>query len=281
MIRKTLKWTLLTSAVLGGTGFLFLGTAFPSYLTTMASSVRESVVGQIPLELEIKRAEGLIAQIDPQIKTCKRDLANAEVELIELQRSIQDLQETVGYQEKKLRNGMQLLSGNSGGGNGDVALAANFGARRRVHVDLQRTKDSYVNNAAILKTKQALVERQARAVEAAKQNLISVRTEREALEDQIRSLKTQKQQIEAMVASSDRFDLDSTALSQAKEVIAKVRKRLDVAQRMLENDMMFHGEDPAAVAVDERNTLQELEELFNQRETVGVATVEIELPPER
>lgn len=259
MIGKTFKVMLLTGAVLGGAGFLFLGTAFPSYVTTMASSMRETVVGQIPIDLELKRAENLIRQIDPQIETCKRDLARAEVELEELQQSVGRLEKVVGTEEKKLKVGAQLLSGD---GTGEVLLAADFGARRRVQSDLARTKDSYVNNVAILKTKRTLIDRQAKAVDAAKQRLVAVRTEREALEDQVRSLKTQQQQVEALAANSQRFDLDSTALSQAKEVIAQVRKRLDVAQRMLENDMLFQGEDPVAVVVDERNVVKEIHELF-------------------
>ncbi|MCA8953098.1 MAG: hypothetical protein KDE27_26540, partial [Planctomycetes bacterium] len=272
MIRKTFKMALLTGAVLGGAGFLILGTAFPSYVSTMASSVRESVVGQIPIELEIKRAEGLISQIDPQIQTCKRDLARAEVELEELQGSIGDLEQTVGLEEQKLKRGVKLLDGD---GNGSVALAADFGARRRVNLDLQRTKDSYVNNMAILKTKRALVERQARAVEAAKQKLIAVRSERENLSDQIRSLKTQQREIEAMTANSSRFDLDSTALSQAKEVITTVRKRLDVTQRMLENEMLWNGEDPNAVAMERRDMVQEIHELFAEPAGSGGQVIDL------
>ncbi len=262
MICKTFKWMLLTGAVLGGAGFLVLGTAFPSYVSTMASSVREGVVGQIPIDLELKRAGNLIRQIDPQIDTCKLDLARAEVELDRLQESVGQLEKQAGGEEKKLKVGARLLSGD---GNADVQLAADFGARRRVQVDLQRTKDSYVNNVAILKAKRALIERQTKAVAAANQRLIAVRTEREALEDQVRSLKTQQQQVEALAANSQRFDLDSTALSQAKEVIATVRKRLDIAQRMLENDLVFQGEDPVSVAVDERNVVKEIEDLFAAR----------------
>ncbi|MCR9244061.1 MAG: hypothetical protein NXI31_03455 [bacterium] len=275
MIRKTFKMALLTGAVLGGAGFLFFGTAFPSYVSTMASSVRETVEGQVPIDLEIKRAEGLIQQIDPQIETCKRDLARSEVELEELQRSITDLEETVGLEERKLKRGVKLLSSTEG-----VALAADFGARRRVNLDLARTKDSYVNNMAILKTKRALVTRQTRAVDAAKQKLLAVRTEREALKDQIRSLKTQKHEIEALAANSDRFDLDSTALSQAKEVITKVRKRLDIAQRVLENDMSFHGEDPSVAMQSNRNVVQEIEELF-AAESADANVIEIEVPSTR
>jgi chromosome segregation ATPase len=272
MIGKTFKVILLSGAVLGGAGFLLLGTAFPSYVTTMASSVRESVAGQIPIDLELKRAETLIRQIDPQIDQCKRDLARAEVELEELQQSVARLEKVVGGEEKKLKAGAQLLTSD---GTSEVLLAADFGARRRVQHDLVRTKDSYVNNVAILKTKRTLIDRQSKAVDAAKQRLIAVRTEREALEDQVRSLKTQQQQVEALAANSQRFDLDSTALSQAKEVIATVRKRLDVAQRMLENDLLFQGEDPVSVVVDERNVVKEIHDLF----AAGECSKMVELPP--
>lgn len=276
MICKTFKWMLLSGAVLGGAGFLFLGTDFPGYLGTMASSVRESVAGQIPIEIELKRAEGLIRQIDPQIDTCKRDLARAEVELEGLQQSVEHLEKVVAAEEHKLKVGAALLSDE---GRGGVQLAADFGARRRVSADLGRTKDSYVNNVVILKTKRTLIERQTRAVEAAKQRLAAVRSERVALEDQVQSLKTQQMQVEALAAHSNRFDLDSTALSQAKEVIANVKKRLDIAQRMLENDMVFQG-DPIEVAVEERNVLQEIEQLFAAVDAPA-ATATIELNPTR
>ena len=60
MIRKTLKMLLIGSVALGGAGFLFLGTDFPGYLGSVASSVRERVADQIPVELELRRAEDLI-----------------------------------------------------------------------------------------------------------------------------------------------------------------------------------------------------------------------------
>ena len=284
MIGKTFKWMLLGGAALGGAGFLFLGTDFPGYVGTFASSMRESVAGSIPVDIELKRAEGLIRQIDPQIDTCKRDLARAEVELEELQTSVVHLEKVVDGEERKLKTGAKLLSGDGGGS--QVQLASDLGSRRRVSVDLQRTKDSYVNNVAILKTKRALIERQSRAVDAAKQRLLAVRTEREALEDQVRSLKTQQMQVAALSAQSQRFDLDSTALSQAKEVIAAVKKRLDVAQRMLENDIGFHGE-PVFEVGEQRDVVKEIHELFApsrdgaQSRDASCAVVEIELPQGR
>ncbi|MCB9877089.1 MAG: hypothetical protein H6835_05750 [Planctomycetes bacterium] len=281
MIGKTFKWMLLSGLVLGGAGFLFLGTDFPSYVGTMASSVRETVAGQIPIDIELKRAEGLIRQIDPQIATCKRDLARAEIELEGLQQSVTHLEKVVGGEEKKLKVGAALLRDDDEHG---AQLAADFGARRRVSADLARTKDSYVNNQAILKAKRALIDRQTRAVEAAKERLAAVRYERAALEDQVQALKTQQMQVEALAAASDRFDLDSTALSQAKEVISNVQKRLDIAQRMLENDLAFDGE-PVASAVEQRNVVKEIEELFlaqgEDRAAASGTSLTIDLPAVR
>lgn len=277
MIRKTIKMMLLGGAVLGGAGFLFLGTDFPSYVGTVASSVREGVVGQIPVDIELKRAENLIRQIDPQIESCKLDLARAEVDLENLQSSVVRLGKVVDAQEKELKVGARLLSDD--GANGHVQLAADFGARRRVSASLERTKDSYVNNVAILKTKRTLIDRQSRAVDAAKQRLEAVRTERVALEDQVQSLKTQQMQIESLAAHSKTTNLDSSALSQAKDVIATVKKRLDVAQRMLENDIAFQT-GPTEVAVDDRDVLKEIHELFAAGHSPAIAG-EIEVAPRK
>lgn len=286
MIRKTFKMLLIGSAVLGGAGFLFLGTDFPSYVGSVATSVRESVTEQIPVEIELKRADNLIRQIDPQINKCKLDLARAEVDLGSLQDSVAHLEKVVTAEEKKLKLGAALLREDTPNG---IRLAADYGARRRVNADLGRTKDSYVNNLAILKSKRKLIDRQTRAVEAAKERLTAVRHQRASLQDQVRALKTQQMQVEAMAATNHRFDLDSTALSQATEVINGVRKRLDVAQRMLENDIAFTG--GTVEGVEDRNVIKEIDELFasdsslrstaSPRRRSEACPVEIELPVTR
>lgn len=274
MICKLFKWTLLTGAVLGGAGFLFFGTDLPSYLGTVAASVRDGVDEAIPVEFELKRAKGLIRQIDPQIDSCKLDVARSQVELEQLQEQVTNLQKQVEKEEKKLKAGARLLSGD---GTAEYQLAGDRLARRRVEVDLARTKDSYVNNAAILRTKRALIDRQIQAVDAANQRLAAVRHERESLEDQIRSLETQQKQIETMAATSKRFDLDSSALSQAKEVIAKVQKRLNVTQKMIENEIVFHGDDTLVVE-ENRDVLKEIHELFAQQSIDGAtATAVVEV----
>lgn len=261
MIRKTFKLLFLTAAVLGGTGFLMFGTDLGSYIGTMAASVKEGVEEQIPIDFELKRAEKLIRAIDPQIETCKRDLANAEVELEELQVSVVSLEKLVQGEERRLKTGARLLSDE---GEVTCSLTSDTLTRRRVERDLQRTMDSYRNNLSILKTKRVLIERQTEAVDVAKQRLGAVRAEKENLADQVRALRTQKQWIETMAAGQRRFHLDDSALSQAKEALGKVQKRLNVAQKMLENDMVFLGVEGVAAADPGRDVLQEIREEFGE-----------------
>lgn len=268
MFCKPFKMLFLTAAVLGGTGFLLFGTNLGSYLGTMVSSVKESVESKIPVGFQIKRAEGLIQQIDPQIENCKRDVARAEVELEELHASVGNLEKVVGSEEKKLKSGAQLLAGD---GSAQYVLVSDTLSRRRVEHDLQRTMDSYRNNQAILKTKRALIERQTEAVSVAKQRLAAVRAERENLADQVRALKTQQQWIETMAAGQKRFDLDDSALSQAKEALQQVQRTLDVAQKMLENEVVFQNDDPTVVAGPSRDVLKEIRESFGSVETPAVA----------
>lgn len=276
MILKTLKYTALGCATLAGLGFLAFGTSFGSYFGTAASSVHESIESAIPVEFEIKRAENLILQIDPQIETCKRDVARAEVELAELQQSVTKLEQSCGHEEKRLLTGARLLGGE---GDASVTLCSDASTRRRVERDLQRTVDSFQNNKKILETKRTLIARQTEAVEVAKQRLAAVRQEKDILSDQVRSLRTQQHWIESMGASQKRFDLDDSALSQAKEALTKVQKRLDIAQKMLENDMVAHDEaDPIAVAAPARDVVREIREMF-AKEAPATAPATVVLVP--
>lgn len=257
MIQKPIRTLLLGAGALAALGFLLFGRAFPSYVGTAVDSARAAVADAVPVELEIRRAEGLIRQIDPQIETCKRDLARAEVELDELKDSVVRLDKSVAQEERALRAGAERLRVEPAG----LVLAADAGERRRAEAALARRKDGYVNDAAMLRTKRSLIERQEQAVAAARERLDAVRLERAALDAQLQSLSTQKLQLEALAAASRRFELDDSALGRAKEALAGVKKRLDVAQRVLENDLVFHGE-PATEPQAARDVVKEIDDLF-------------------
>lgn len=258
---KIIKWGAIGVVGLGAAGFFLFGENAFSYVGTMASSVKDSVRGQIPIEFELKRAERLIGDINPQIKECKRDVARQEVRLDNLVEEVELLERQVARAERKLKSGADLLA-NSEGQTTYVFASGEYG-RERVQIDLERTFDSYRHNTALLKSKQALIKRQRAAVEAARSKLDAVCAEEARLNDLVGQLKTQKAQIDAMAASSKGFELDDSALGKAKEVLAEVEERLDVAQKMLADELFFEN-GISGEHRPQRNIVREIREHFTQ-----------------
>ncbi len=256
---KLIKWSALGLVGATAATFFLFGEHSGSYLSTMTTSVRDSIRGKIPMDFELKRAERLVADIEPQIQTCKRDVARAEVELTELDAEIETIDGVVTRDERKLKAGRDVLVGSTG--TAVYELAGRQYDRTRVELDMMRTLEAHRANVNILKSKRSLRTRQAQAVEAARLRLDAVRAQKSRLEDQIASLKIQKKQLDAMAASSTRFDLDDSALSKAKEVLTRVKKELDVAQRVIEDDV-FHAEGIVVSVPEGVNVVQEIEAFF-------------------
>lgn len=257
---KLIKWTALGLAGTAAAAYFTFGEHTGSYLGTVASSVRESVRGKIPVDFELKRAERLVAEIDPQIETCRRDVARAEVELTDLEQQIEELGQAVDRDERKLKAGREVLT-SSGAAQPVYELAGKRYDRQRVELDLARTLEVHKNNVTILRSKRALRDRQTQAVDAARARLDAVRAQKSRLEDQIASLKIQKQQLDAMAATSRRFDLDDSALSRAKEVLGRVKKELDIAQRVIEDDL-YHAQGITMELPEGVDVVKEIDTFF-------------------
>lgn len=240
MIFRLIKWTVIGAAALGATGYVLFGTQIGSYLGTAASSLREGVAESIPIDFELKRARNLIREIDPQLQDARRELAQSEVDLQAVQEEVSRLEKEVGDGERKLRAVSASMTGASSG----FTFASH--ERVRVEFDLERTFEAFKNKVALLDGKKKLIARQERAVSAARLRLDAVRAEKGRLEEMVAALTTQKRQLDALAASSRTIELDDTALGRAREVLDQVKNRLDVAQRMLEDEIFAAPEGKAA-----------------------------------
>ena len=260
-MKKLIKWTLISTVIAGIAGYAILGDQFTSYVGTGFSSVRDSVRESIPVEVEIKRAERLIRAIDPEIDECKKELARAEVELEYLSTDVNRLRKTVAKQERKLRAGQKMLA-NAEQASYEMDSGRTY-SRRRVEIDLARTFEMFKNNKAMLKSKEALIDRQTMSVSASRVKLDSVRSRKAELENTIAALKVQKKHLDALAASNKRFDLDDSALGQATEVLADVKKRLDVTQKMIEDDMFFTDGIGDEASMPKRDILKEINQHFD------------------
>ena len=256
------KKLFLVALGLGLAGIFVFGSGFGSYVETAAGVVKEKVRGSIPLEFEIRRAEELIEGIVPEIRACKRVVAEEEVEVEHLAKSIAAL-------TKGQHRGREII---------DVQRAALdrsdsvffFGGKRYTRVALQtrleNNFDEYKSNEALLESKVRLHEARVASLEAAKQKLENVRLQKGTLENQVQSLYAQLRQVEAMEAHQNKFQFDDSNLARAKTLLDRCKKSLDVAQKMIENDRDF-SEDFIEIESDSefaRNIVEEVNRYFAQ-----------------
>ncbi|MCA8948160.1 MAG: hypothetical protein KDE27_01580 [Planctomycetes bacterium] len=216
-----------------------LAVVFPSYVGTLAGHVGEAMARQVPVTFELDRAELLIRGVAPQVLACKRQVAEAEVALAQLDREVEALGEKVEVGRRNLELARQWLGSSAGG---TLALHASLAAvpaaanEHAVH-GLQRRLEELRRQSALLDSKRLLQERQRRTLALARERLQGVRSEQERLADRIAHLRLQQQQIEAMAAQAPTETIDTSALSEAKVALADIQQRLDVTQKVLENDL--------------------------------------------
>ena len=261
---KFLKWMVIGTVAVGAGGYLLFGSHIGSYLGTAASQIRQGISESIPIEFELKRAANLVREIEPQLHDAKREVAQAEVDLERLRDDVERLEQEVSVGERKLKTVSAAMSGD-----GATYQLASYDRTRR-QFDLERTFDAYKNNVALLRGKRALIERQERAATAARLKLDAVRTEKARLEDMIAALTTQKRLVDSQAASVQSLEIDDSALSRAREALEDIKNRLDVAQRMLEDDV-FAGETNGP---SDRDIAAEIQEFFAE-EAGGGIVVEI------
>ncbi len=268
---KLIKWIGIGTVGAATAGYFLFGSNTLSYVDTAFSSIRDEINGSIPIEFELKRASKLVKDIDPQVRKGHRQLIQAEVELEKLQKDVAYLRESVQKSEKRLKAASAAID------RGEASYQlADWREHQRLEYHLERTFEKHQNNEEMLKSKTALIERQSKVVTAARQHLGAIKKQKSYLVDMIADLRTQKAQLDTLQASSRTisFDDPDTALGQAKESLAKLKERLDVAQRCLEEEMFFDG--ASEFKPSGRDIAAEIQDYFSEQ-GAGNRAVTIEM----
>lgn len=261
-MRKLIKWTLLSAVVLGVGGYFFLGRNAFSYAETAIQDLKGSVRSNVPIDFELKRARNLIEKIDPEIEDARRDVARAEVEFEGLQDDVRRLDQAIVKNEGRVKRLREFVGASE---DGAVTATVSYTSMPPVGVvrsDLARTFDLYKNQIELRESKQRLIERQAHVLEAARTKLHAVRSERQNVADLVSKLETRKRQLDAMAATARRFDIDTSALGEARELLDEIKKRLDVSQKMIQ-ESVYYGAD-LQVADPGRDVVSEVDRFFGR-----------------
>jgi hypothetical protein len=262
-----LKKILIGTAVVGGVGLLVLGPAVFSHARHAIGALRHGVEEAFPIEYELQRAEQLVREIGPEIDKARRAVAEEQVDIADLEREVGGLEKRISDGEHKVKvKNAALKSGEK-----SFTFAGRVYSRQQVENDLRLTFDDFRNSQTLLEGKKKLLEARTASLAAAIQKLENVRAQETTLAANIEHMRARLRQAQAMEAVSGRVVLDDGALAQAKEILMRCRKRIEVAAKMVENDTTAPSSSIPVEAIEPRDISAEVDRYFGGPESAPAA----------
>ena len=258
-----LKKAVCGTAVAATLGSLVFGPDIISYARTSASSVRDAVKSEVPVEFEIARAREMIENLVPSIGNCMRAIAQQEVDIEHRQEEIARKQTELQKQEEgMLARKAELETG-----------AESFKIQGRTYTadQLRRDLKQRLDRCKVLKstigTEQQIVDAREEALAANHEKLDGMIVAKRDLEVQIEQLEARLQAVQAAETVTT-LEIDNSELARAKKLIRSLNKQLDVRENMLDSEGKFTGLIPVVsneVSVPE-NVEAEVGAYFNDGE---------------
>jgi len=257
MVGKLVKYGLISAVVLAVAGGGLFGTDLVSYLSSSARSLRTSVKDSVPVQFELQRARDLLDEIVPEMHANIRLIAEEEVEVEALKKDIVQCETSLGDSQAKIGK----LGGLLGGEGTYFTLSNRRYSRDAVKDELARRFERHKEAEVVLAGKRRLLAAREKSLSAAIQMLSKARAQKVVLADRIESLAAQHRLVQAASVGS-RFQVETSKLAQTDKLISDIKKRLDVAERVLAHEGRF-VEQMEVDVVDEGDLLSEVREHFS------------------
>lgn len=254
MIFKWLKRGVIMGAVVLLAGGLVLGTDVVSYIRSSAKTVRTSVKDSIPTAFELQRARDLLDDIIPDMQANIRLIAEEEVEIAALDADIPASQQRLAWERDKI----EKLSGMLAVEQASYEIGGRHFDRQEIKGDLARRFDRFKEAEVVLAGKHRLLKARQKSLRGAMQILERTRSQKALLEEQVAGLEAQNRLIRASAVGTH-LRLDDTKLAQAEKLIRQIRKRLNVAERILAHEARFTDPIPTET-IGEQELLAQVRE---------------------
>ncbi len=260
MVMKWLKRSVIVVAGLSLVGGLLFGKDVVSYVRSSAKSVRTAVKDSVPIEFELRRARDLLDEIIPEMHANIRLIAREEVEVAALNVDISKSENSM--EEEQLR--IAKLRDALGKPQAQYCFGSREYPRSYVKEDLARRFERFKESELVLTSKRRLLRTRENSLHAAMQLLERTRARKRMLKDKIEALASQHRLVKAAAIGSQ-IRVDNSKLAQTEKLIAQIKKRLDVAERVLAHESQFVQAIPVDAVVEE-DLLTQVDEYFQARE---------------
>jgi peptidoglycan hydrolase CwlO-like protein len=263
-----IKKTLVAAGALALLSVLFFGRDAASYLYTSFGWIKDSVKSQVPVEFEIERARRMVKNLVHDIPRNMHVIAQEEVEIERLDKEIAKTESTMAREKTEI---MKLK--------GDLATAQpvyHYGNRsypiQQVKIDLANRFERYKTHDATLASLRDMLAVRRTSLDAARQKLDKMLVAKRDLEVQVENLDAKYKVIQVAQTTSE-FNIDDSQLGRVKDLIAEVRTRLNVAERLVNSQTDINGEIPLSEPASD-NIVDQVTEYFETDQAPATAAAD-------
>jgi len=262
MFGKWIKRGVIIGVTVVVVGTLVFGADLASYLRSSAKSVQSAVKKNVPTEFELRRAHDLLEDIIPEMQANIRLIAQEEVEIAALKADIERSEKAIAEQRTKVAKLRGVLTGSQ-------LTSYEIGQARYSRVELKEDLANGFDRAKeaeiVLAGKHRLLIAREKSLTAALRLLDRTRVQKSLLAQKIESLESQHRLVQAAAVGS-RLRIDNSKLAQTEKLIAQIKKRLDVAERVLAHESRFV--EPIKIdTISEKDLLSEVDDYLNEKTT--------------
>jgi len=261
---------LLGGLVLGG---LLAAGAFGwnamSYVRTSIDGVKGAVRQAVPLEFEIRRARTMLNDLIPEVRKNMLAIAQEEAGLDQLASEIAESEQ----RRDKDAGEIVRLKNDLATGKKTFQYAGKSYSADAVRSDLTRRFDRHRAADESLADLRKMYAAREQSVAAAREKMAGMLSVKKQLEVEIEQLDARHKMIDAAQTTSE-LCLDDGRLSRTKQLIADLKSRLDVSEKLLSVETKHFDEIPLDAPAQE-DIVDRVSEYFGDDEPAAPGKVEV------
>ena len=235
---------------------LLVGRDALSYLRTSAGYVTDAVQESVPVEFQIDRARGMIEDLVPEVRKNMHIIAKEEVEVQRLDEQIADSDTRLSKEKDQLLR----LKNDLSSGKETFSYASRSYTVGDVRTDLANRFERYKTGETTMASLKEIRNARQKSLVAAQQKLEGMLASKRQLQVEVENLEARVQMIAAAKATSN-YQFDDSRLGRVKELVASLKNRLSVAEKLVNAEVYYHDEIPLDKAAPE-NIVEQVTEHF-------------------
>lgn len=265
-----IKKTILGAVALVAVGTFIFGRDFCSYAKTAASSARNAVKGEVPIEFEVDRARKMVEQLIPEIRGSMHVIAEQQVDVEHMGREVDRKSAELSRQ----KDAMLTLKTDLEKGGTTFVYASRTYTPVEVKQDLAQRFERFKSADETLRRDREILAAREKSLRAHEQKLDGMIAAKKELEVQVEQLEARMKTLQAAETVST-LEIDDSELTHVKKLIRELNKQLDVKEKMLDAEGRFTGlipVEPSASQTPVENVTEEINAYFNEKPKAAEST---------